>query len=123
MNLPSTKPYLFLFDEQPIPALSTVISADSVTVGQAVPDQDAEIYRLLTSAHYKTSPLDLRRMLDAPGQHVFQAQWQSVLCGALWVVEEGGLPASLSQAVWAGRRRPSAVRPVPGRCAWPGPAV
>lgn len=97
---------LFLFDEQPIPALSTVISADSVTVGQAVPDQDAEIYRLLTSAHYKTSPLDLRRMLDAPGQHVFQAQWQSVLCGALWVVEEGGLPASLSQAVWAGRRRP-----------------
>lgn len=97
---------LFLFDEQPAPVLSANISAGSVTVARAAPEQDAEIYRLLTSAHYKTSPLDLRRMLDAPGQHVFQAQWQSALCGALWAVDEGGLPASLSLAIWAGRRRP-----------------
>lgn len=63
-------------------------------------------YRLLTSAHYRTSPLDLRRLFDAPGMHLWLAGDVPGLKGALWLVEEGNLPANLAQAVWAGRRRP-----------------
>lgn len=63
-------------------------------------------YRLLSGAHYRTSPLDLRRMMDAPGQHFFQASCAGQTVGALWLVDEGGLSGELSQAVWAGYRRP-----------------
>lgn len=63
-------------------------------------------YRLLTSAHYRTSPLDLRRLLDAPGMQMWRAGEAPALQGALWLVEEGGLEPELAQAVWAGTRRP-----------------
>lgn len=64
------------------------------------------MYQLLSGAHYRTSPLDLRRMLDAPGQHFTCAHSGERIAGALWLVEEGGLEPSLSRAVWAGYRRP-----------------
>jgi len=63
-------------------------------------------YRLLTSAHYRTSPLDLRRLLDAPGMALWRAGEAPALQGALWLVEEGGIEPDLAQAVWAGTRRP-----------------
>ncbi|WP_442797780.1 tRNA(Met) cytidine acetyltransferase TmcA [Pantoea vagans] len=63
-------------------------------------------YRLLTSAHYRTSPLDLRRLLDAPGMQLWRAGDAPALQGALWLVAEGGLEPELAQAVWAGTRRP-----------------
>ncbi|TKI06801.1 GNAT family N-acetyltransferase [Martelella alba] len=66
----------------------------------------AEFYFLLCSAHYRTSPLDLRRLLDAPGQHFMAVRVAETLIGALWTVDEGGLPAPLAHDVWAGRRRP-----------------
>lgn len=66
----------------------------------------ASVYELLCAAHYRTSPLDLRRMMDAPGQHFAVAQTDSALAGALWMVDEGGLTPELSRAVWAGFRRP-----------------
>ncbi|MBB1201836.1 tRNA(Met) cytidine acetyltransferase [Enterobacteriaceae bacterium 89] len=64
------------------------------------------MYRLLSAAHYRTSPLDLRRMMDAPGQHFVAAHYDGLLAGALWLVDEGGLSPELSRAVWAGFRRP-----------------
>ena len=65
------------------------------------------LYQLLTSAHYRTTPLDLRRMLDAPGQRFFTAESpDGESAGALWLVAEGGLSAALAQQVWAGLRRP-----------------
>lgn len=70
------------------------------------PQLAADIYRLLCSAHYRTSPLDLRRMMDAPGQHFAVARAGDALVGALWLVDEGRLSPQLSQAVWAGYRRP-----------------
>lgn len=70
------------------------------------PVRMAEVYQLLTSAHYRTSPLDLRRMMDAPGMHFLVATQAESVQGALWLVDEGGLSAELSAAVWAGKRRP-----------------
>ncbi|MDN0094814.1 GNAT family N-acetyltransferase [Yersinia rohdei] len=63
-------------------------------------------YGLLSSAHYRTTPLDLRRLLDAPGMHFLQASAAGAVIGALWLVDEGGLNSALAQDVWAGRRRP-----------------
>ncbi|STC89922.1 tRNA(Met) cytidine acetyltransferase TmcA [Edwardsiella hoshinae] len=73
---------------------------------QTAPARMADFYTLLTSAHYRTSPLDLRRLMDAPGQHLCAALGEERVQGALWLVEEGGLSAELAQAVWAGVRRP-----------------
>jgi tRNA(Met) cytidine acetyltransferase len=70
------------------------------------PQRVASLYQLLCSAHYRTSPLDLRRMMDAPGQHFILAISGQTLAGALWLVDEGGLSPALSRAVWAGSRRP-----------------
>ena len=70
------------------------------------PARVASVYELLCAAHYRTSPLDLRRMMDAPGQHFAVAGMEAEIAGALWLVEEGGLSPELSRAVWAGYRRP-----------------
>lgn len=81
-----------------------------MTLFPATPEQHpaalAAGYRLLSSAHYRTSPLDLRRMLDAPGMRFWLAGQPDNVQGALWLVEEGGLAPSLAWAVWAGLRRP-----------------
>jgi tRNA(Met) cytidine acetyltransferase len=68
--------------------------------------REAQTWRLLAGAHYRTSPLDLRRLLDAPGQRLKVACVNERVAGALWLVEEGGLTPELSEAVWAGLRRP-----------------
>ena len=79
-----------------------------VTIFPATPEQGVleAGYRLLASAHYRTSPLDLRRMLDAPGMRFWLAGTSENIVGALWLVEEGGLDEPLAEAVWAGLRRP-----------------
>lgn len=47
------------------------------------------MYQLLSGAHYRTSPLDLRRMMDAPGQAFRCARAGGAVAGALWLVAEG----------------------------------
>lgn len=96
---------ILAFDEADI---STVSEGDVAL--RAVEQRDGELikqmYRLLSGAHYRTSPLDWRRMLDAPGQHFFAALSHAEAIAASWLVEEGGLDENLSRAVWAGFRRP-----------------
>lgn len=70
------------------------------------PERLRQCYALLCSAHYRTSPLDLRRLLDAPGMDVYSAGQGDALCGVAWWVDEGGLSPALAHEVWAGRRRP-----------------
>ncbi|MDC9593240.1 tRNA(Met) cytidine acetyltransferase TmcA [Xenorhabdus sp. IM139775] len=70
-----------------------------------------QFYGLLTSAHYRTSPLDLRRLMDGNGMTFLAATsrcsaYQPHLIGALWMVNEGGLSPELAHEIWAGRRRP-----------------
>ena len=84
---------------------ATILSLDQ-SAWSTHPSLPSALYRLLASAHYRTSPLDLRRMMDAPGQHFWLTKTPDALLAALWLVEEGGLSAGLSQAVWAGFRRP-----------------
>lgn len=88
------------------PQGNIVISAFEQTLWRSEPEMPLKVYQLLSGAHYRTSPLDLRRMMDAPGQHFLQAAGGNEIAGALWLVDEGGLSQELSQAVWAGFRRP-----------------
>ena len=88
------------------PQGNIVISAFEQTLWRSEPETPLKVYQLLSGAHYRTSPLDLRRMMDAPGQHFLQAAGGNEIAGALWLVDEGGLSQQLSQAVWAGFRRP-----------------
>ena len=88
------------------PQGNIVISAFEQTLWRSEPETPLKVYQLLSGAHYRTSPLDLRRMMDAPGQHFLQAAGENEIAGALWLVDEGGLSQQLSQAVWAGLRRP-----------------
>lgn len=65
-----------------------------------------DFYQLLTSAHYRTTPLDLRRLLDGQKQHYWSASINKKIVGAVWCIEEGGLPFELAHDVWLGTRRP-----------------
>ena len=70
-------------------------------------DQIESVYGLLTLAHYRTSPLDLRRLLDAPQQQFYLAQAQDSLLGCAWAVSEGGLADNtLIRQIRRGERRP-----------------
>ncbi|MTH45890.1 tRNA(Met) cytidine acetyltransferase TmcA [Intestinirhabdus alba] len=88
------------------PQGEVTIAAFSQTAWRTLPEVPLAAWRLLSGAHYRTSPLDLRRMMDAPGQFFLQAAAGERAAGALWLVAEGGLSAPLSRAVWAGYRRP-----------------
>lgn len=98
-----------LFDDNLLPAPASArlcfqrVEPSAWRVNPALP---SAMYRLLSAAHYRTSPLDLRRMMDAPGQHFACVQDKGCLTAAVWLVEEGGLSAAMSHAVWAGFRRP-----------------
>ncbi|GLR10511.1 tRNA cytosine(34) acetyltransferase TmcA [Mixta theicola] len=85
-------------------------TADALTITGCGRDDGPRLlalYQLLTSAHYRTTPLDLRRIMDAPGQRFIAAKTaQGEMGGAVWLVAEGGLSAALAWQVWAGLRRP-----------------
>jgi len=63
-------------------------------------------FQLLHSAHYRTTPIDLRRMMDAPQCGYWQMVDNECCYGALGWVDEGEQSAELAQAVWRGERRP-----------------
>ena len=97
-----------LFDDaEAVPGNGKVILQSlEQTDWQRQPARMQAVYQLLTSAHYRTSPLDLRRMMDAPGQHFIAALQRDCVQGALWAIDEGNLSADLAWRVWAGTRRP-----------------
>jgi tRNA(Met) cytidine acetyltransferase len=67
----------------------------------------SDLFGLLVSAHYRTTPNDLMRLLDAPNARVWSLRLGGVCVGAALVNAEGGLPESLCEAIYAGTRRPA----------------
>ena len=72
-----------------------------------IADTDAidQIYALLSSAHYRTTPDDLRYMLDAPQIEIWVAHRNKIIYAAMMVAPEGGLPENLQEDIWLGIRR------------------
>ena len=99
--------YLLLALESPDPTLSEGFY--ELDLSDLIDNEHLlqEIYQLLASAHYRTSPADLRLLLDAPGQHLFVLVIHSELVGVLWVAAEGALEETLANQVMQGRRRPN----------------
>jgi tRNA(Met) cytidine acetyltransferase len=74
------------------------LAEDEATLG--------ELFGLLVLAHYRTSPLDLRHLLDGPNLSVYVARHERHVVATALVAEEGGFDAQMATAVYAGRRRP-----------------
>ncbi len=64
-----------------------------------------QIYALLSLAHYRTTPDDLRFMLDAPGIELWIARYKKTIYAAMMVGREGGLPEEFHEDIWLGIRR------------------
>lgn len=81
-----------------------------VTLDRAalVDDENAlgELFGLLVQAHYRTTPADLRQLLDAPGLRLCAAYAGDSCLGVCLAQDEGGFPAELALAIQRGERRP-----------------
>lgn len=69
-------------------------------------DKLASIFGLLVNAHYRTTPNDLRNMLDGPNMKIFSLQYNGVIIGAVLLAAEGKIESELTEQIWQGRRRP-----------------
>ncbi|MFP4640184.1 MAG: tRNA(Met) cytidine acetyltransferase TmcA [Guyparkeria sp.] len=102
---------VLLLDADPAPdeAVDTTPTADirAVRPADLIADESrlAELFGLLVTAHYRTTPRDLRQMLDAPGGTVWEARSGGHVLATAWTQDEGGLPPELGEAVFAGERR------------------
>ena len=67
----------------------------------------AELYQLLSLAHYRTSPTDLRRLLDGADQHFMTAEMAERIAGVGWGLEEGNFAdQEVIEQIRLGYRRP-----------------
>lgn len=65
-----------------------------------------QLFGLLVAAHYRTTPNDLRNLLDGPGLQVYSMRYRGQIVATALVAVEGGFDAMLAEAIHAGRRRP-----------------
>lgn len=65
-----------------------------------------QLFGLLVLAHYRTSPLDLRHLLDGTNVSVWALIWQGQIAGTALAVEEGGFDTALANTIYQGKRRP-----------------
>ncbi len=64
-----------------------------------------ELFGLLVHAHYRTTPSDLQRLLDAPNLEVHASLAQGHVVAATLIAREGGLPRATCEELAAGRHR------------------
>ncbi len=64
-----------------------------------------ELFGLLVLAHYRTSPNDLRQLLDSPGQSLYVLRYEGHIVAIALLAHEGGLEPELARQVMMGRRR------------------
>jgi tRNA(Met) cytidine acetyltransferase len=76
----------------------SVLAADERTL--------SELFGLLVLAHYRTTPADLRRLLDAPNLSVSLLLHAGRVVAAALVAAEGGLDEETVRAIEVGRMRP-----------------
>lgn len=103
---------LLLLDADPVetlPADPAVERVDVTAVDPARLGEDEprliELFGLLVSAHYRTSPRDLRQLLDVPGSRIWQATLRRHVIATALTQDEGGIGMALSEAVFNGERR------------------
>lgn len=63
------------------------------------------VFGLLVTAHYQTSPNDLRNMLDGPNLNIWVARAEGQVLATALVSIEGGFDTNMTNAIWRGERR------------------
>ncbi len=66
----------------------------------------SQLVGLLVTAHYRTTPDDIRVLLDAPNILLLLARQGDTVLGAVMLACEGELPAELAASICRGQRRP-----------------
>lgn len=65
-----------------------------------------QLFGLLVLAHYRTTPLDLRHLLDGPNLEILLLRQGSAVAGVALLAAEGNFEKALAAQIWAGHRRP-----------------
>jgi tRNA(Met) cytidine acetyltransferase len=65
-----------------------------------------QLFGLLVLAHYRTTPLDFRLLLDAPNLRTLLLCHDRQVVGVALLSAEGGFDPPLAQEIWSGQRRP-----------------
>lgn len=66
----------------------------------------SDIFYLLVDAHYRTTPSDLRDLLDGLNFSIWVARSKNEVLGVLLIAEEGGLDDAIMAQIYEGKRRP-----------------
>ena len=102
-----------LLDAQPA-RISSDLKCDTWAVNTELLDRDKlladevllrELMGLLMTAHYRTTPGDLRGMLDCPNLRLYGVFFKQRIIAAAVVAEEGGLGDAWADPIWLGQRR------------------
>lgn len=80
-----------------------VLDRDQLVADEALLRQ---LFGLLVLAHYRTTPGDLRLLLDSPNMRIWCARKAGQVLACALVADEGPLEPALAEAIWAGSRRP-----------------
>jgi tRNA(Met) cytidine acetyltransferase len=65
-----------------------------------------QLFGLLVIAHYRTTPLDLRHLLDGSNLTIALLRYQGLIVAVALLATEGEFTAEMAEQIWAGRRRP-----------------
>jgi tRNA(Met) cytidine acetyltransferase len=65
-----------------------------------------QVYQLMSTAHYRSCPSDLRMLMENPDLVLIVARCDQLVVGAVLLNIEGGLDEALCGEVFFGRRRP-----------------
>ena len=91
-----------------LPACSS--RTDLETLGQAALGRDEPalnaLFGLLVQSHYRTTPSDVRQLLDGPATHIIVQGERTAPRGVVVARDEGGFPKALAEQVARGKRRP-----------------
>jgi len=90
---------------EPTPKSCRFEELDRTRLAESEQDLD-DLFGLLVLAHYRTTPFDLRHLLDGPNLKVFVLRSRGRILATLLLALEGGFDAATAQAIWAGYRRP-----------------
>ncbi|WP_241823339.1 tRNA(Met) cytidine acetyltransferase TmcA [Enterovibrio norvegicus] len=98
----------FLFDAEPyLPLVITDVVIREISNSELSADEGLlkQVFSLLVSAHYQTSPNDLVQLLDGENQSVLVAFRGDVAVGVALAQREGGFDEALAKEVVSGKRR------------------
>ncbi|MFY0991770.1 tRNA(Met) cytidine acetyltransferase TmcA [Halomonas sp. C05BenzN] len=99
---------LLLLDAEPGEAREAPLTMRRVRRAELAEDEPrlSTLFGLLVQAHYRTTPADLRRLLDGPGVGIVTLEAGESPQAVLVTTDEGGFDAGLAERVARGERRP-----------------